>query len=119
MAERNWKREYERALKQPVALAPPPGPGATETRRAPRILPAGLTAWIGHSPGLHLIDIGDDALEFYADRHFEPGWPLAVQVDTAAPIATEVLSCQLEETDPGLLEVRYRVRCRILRDSPT
>jgi hypothetical protein len=112
MSNRNWKREYRQVLRQ-HAPAAPVRRKAPDHRTQPRLQTRGVAAWIGVTPGLHLIAISARRMEFYADHAFRPGLHLRVQVDTAPPVHAEVLDCRLEETDPGLLELRYRVRCRL------
>lgn len=116
MSKRDWKAEYERTLKEQQQAAAARRRAASrksEQRRGPRLQPRGVSVAIGFAPGVHLIDLDDTTVEFYAERRFEPGAQVLVQVDTAPPMRTEVVSCLVQETDPMLLEVRYRVRCRI------
>jgi hypothetical protein len=113
MSARNWKREYEQSLRvePPRGRATQDAPG--ELRRHARLQPAGISFWVGVTPGLHLIALSARTLEFYTERRMEPGQALSVRIDEAPALEAEVVACQMEETDPALLEVRYRVRCRI------
>jgi hypothetical protein len=113
MSDRDWKQEYHRV----VAAEPTPRTRrheCAEQRVHPRLQPAGVSCWFGVSPGMHLIDIDAEGLEFYSNVALAPGQHLRVQVGDAPPLETEVLAWQLEESDFLWLEVRYRVRCRIL-----
>lgn len=114
MSERNWKREYEQALREHAAAptAAPPG-GAVEQRRDPRLQPRGTTVSIGLAPGVHLTHLDGTTVEFLAERRFDPGAPVLLQIETAPPLQVHVLSCALEETDTIWLDAHYRVRCRI------
>jgi hypothetical protein len=113
MERRPWNPEPTDEQQAP-ALIPQ---SAADKRRHPRLTPAGAQALIGHNPDLHLIDVTDDWVEFYASTYYTPGLPVQVQVDSAPPSQGEVVTCLLEETDSNLLEVRYRVRCRFLAGS--
>ncbi|HEX9844189.1 MAG TPA: hypothetical protein VGC20_15630 [bacterium] len=114
MNERNWKHEYE----QTVSTEPPPAQARhdarADQRRHPRLQPAGVSVWIGVTPGVHLIDVTARHLEFYSDVALAEGQHLHLQFDGTQALQMEVLTCGLEETDPHLLVLRYRVRCRIL-----
>lgn len=113
MSERNWKREYERTVNAETSQTTHRHPYG-EKRLHPRLRPAGVTCAFGINPGMHLIDISDRYVDFYADTAFAIGLRLRMQIEDAPLLDTEVVDCLLEETDPALLEVRYRVRCRIL-----
>jgi hypothetical protein len=57
-------------------------------------------------------DISVTGVCFFTDRGFHTGSEVEVTVSKVFSLTATVLSCEMEETDPNLLEVRYRVRCR-------
>jgi len=115
MSERDWKRDYE-GLPERSTPGCALSRGRSDKRRHPRLLPKGISFWIGGTPGLDLIDISRKRIDFYSNVRPAVGQRLRIQVDTAPPFGVEVVAWHLEETNPLLLEVRYRVRGRILPD---
>ncbi len=113
MSERDWKRDYDGLLQRSAPVCAPRR-GRSDTRRHPRLQPKGISFWIGGTPGIELIDISPERIDFYSNVKATIGQRLRIQVDTAPPFGVEVVAWHLEETDPRLLEVRYRVRGRIL-----
>jgi hypothetical protein len=114
MAKRDWQQEYRRVVgsrHQSTDPAPAPAP---DQRQHPRLRPRGLSVEIGVTPGLHLIDLDARSVLLYSDVELHPGQRLSLKIEPAPLLRAQVIDCVAEETDPRLLEVRYRVRCRIL-----
>jgi hypothetical protein len=114
MSGRDWKRDYEHSLAASPADAGCPGFGGPEQREHPRLLAAGLTLSLGLPVPLRLIEAGPERIEFYAEAPLPPGQRIALRHGEAPASEVEVVGCLLEPTDPDLLELRYRIRCRPL-----
>lgn len=113
MTQRDWKQEYEQALR---ATPTPPRRGR-EQRRHPRLALAGVRATVGYTPGLRLLDCSGGSLVFHTEHLLSPGHRLRVYVSEDQALDVAVTRCELEETDPALLQTRYRVTGRIMAPS--
>ncbi|HKI98246.1 MAG TPA: hypothetical protein VKB51_07220 [bacterium] len=114
MSERDWKQEYERACTAAgTGRACRAFPGA-EKRRHPRLHTKGLRLQSAIAAGLAPIDVRPDRIEFFAEVPMQPGQRFSLRREAGPPSDVEVVACLLEETDADLLEVRYRVCCRLL-----
>lgn len=94
---------------------------ASDRRHAPRIPVASrhLTAAVaekGVRTDIDVLtkDISMSGVCFYADRPFELGVEIELAVAKVFSLTASVVSCEMEETDSTMLEVRYRVRCQFL-----
>jgi hypothetical protein len=98
-------------------------PGAANRRAAPRVPLAsreihavvsdlGLKADVG----VETKDISTTGVCFFADRPFQIGSEVELTVSKVFSLTAAVVSCEMEETDANLLEVRYRVRCKFSDD---
>ncbi|MDH5753373.1 MAG: PilZ domain-containing protein [Deltaproteobacteria bacterium] len=57
------------------------------------------------------IDVSVEGLAFYSTHAFQIGQRFSIQVGQVFSIEAEVIACDVEEIDPDLLEMRYRVNC--------
>jgi hypothetical protein len=94
-------------------------PGARNRRAAPRVpvttkdihavvSDLGVTADVG----VETKDISTTGVCFFADRPFQIGTEVDLRVSKVFSLTAAVVSCEMEETDANLLEVRYRVCCK-------
>ena len=59
-----------------------------------------------------ILNISVGGIAFFSDVAFEPGAKLLMSALGLIAMEVEVLSCEMEETDPDLMEYHYRVRAR-------
>jgi len=57
-------------------------------------------------------DISTSGVCFLSERPFKAGGEFEISVSRVFSLHAVVVSCEMEETDANLMEVRYRVRCR-------
>ncbi len=61
-----------------------------------------------------VIDISRSGVCFFTNVRFQPGHRFSFSLGDVFAVVAEVVDCNAEETDSGLMEVRYRVRCRFV-----
>lgn len=113
MGEWNLEREYESLLQSgletgevSIRTDPP------DHRAAPRFrLPASDIA-VRVEPYFRLVDVSAVGIAFMSERPFAVDSVLQLIVRGTVAFQARVVECPLVETDPELLEVRYRVQCR-------
>jgi hypothetical protein len=121
-SEPDWKVEYEQLTKfLPQPSSAVPGRGSqkagrmTEERRIePRYAfkeGAQVFAHLGPK-AFQIINIAIGGVAFYSDIYFEPGTKLLLSALGMIALDVEILSCEMEEVDEGLMEYRYRVRAK-------
>ncbi len=59
-----------------------------------------------------ILNISIGGISFYSDIPFEIGTKLLMSALGMIALEVDVLNCEMEETDPDLMEFRYRVRAR-------
>jgi hypothetical protein len=60
----------------------------------------------------HIANISIGGVAFFSDVAFEPGTKLLLSALGMIALDVEILSCEMEEVDHGLMEYRYRVRAK-------
>ncbi|HEX7928805.1 MAG TPA: PilZ domain-containing protein, partial [bacterium] len=60
----------------------------------------------------HIINISIGGVAFFSDVAFEPGTKLLLSALGMIALDVEILSCEMEEVDGGMMEYRYRVRAK-------
>lgn len=93
--------------------------GAAERRIAPRIAvnTSGVIASVAElgvkaNIEVETRDISTSGVCFLSERPFKAGEECELSVGGAFSLTATVVSCEMEETDSNLLEMRYRVHCR-------
>jgi len=118
--EPDWKAEYEALVK----FLRESGPPTQDTRKAElmsqdrRAEPrysfkdgAQVFAHLGPK-AFQIINISIGGVAFYSDIYFEGGTKLLLSALGMIALDVEILSCEMEEVDEGLMEYRYRVRAK-------
>ena len=122
LGEPDWKVEYEQLTKfLPRASFAVPVQGSqqggrmTEDRRTePRYAfneGAQVFAHLGPK-AFQIINIAIGGVAFHSDIYFEPGTKLLLSALGMIALDVEILSCEMEEVDEGLMEYRYQVRAK-------
>jgi hypothetical protein len=122
LREPDWKVEYEQLTKflpRTGTVAPGGGPqkagGMGQERRAePRYAfkeGAQVFAHLGPK-AFQIINIAIGGVAFYSDIYFESGTKLLLSALGMIALDVEILSCDMEEVDEGLMEYRYCVRAK-------
>jgi hypothetical protein len=114
----DWRNEYEALVKR---LYKSGASGAVESvamnqdRRAePRYAfreGAQVFAHLGPK-AFQIINISIGGVAFYSDIYFEGGTKLLLSALGMIALDVEILDCEMEEVDSGLMEYRYRVRAK-------
>ena len=122
LQEPDWKVEYEQLvqfLEQTGTNAPGKGPQdpdlmSQERRGEPRYAfkeGAQVFAHLGPK-AFQIINISIGGVAFYSDIYFEGGTKLLLSALGMIALDVEILSCEMEEVNEGLMEYRYRVRSK-------
>ena len=85
-----------------------------DRREKPRFKVDSTDLAISITLGVTTIDVSLDGLSFYSTHAFQIGQNFTIQVGRVFSVQAEVVACDVEEIDPELLEMRYRVHCRYL-----
>jgi hypothetical protein len=118
--EQDWKAEYEGLVELLLANGPPPqhpekADLMSQDRRAePRYsFKEGAQVFAHLGPkAFQIINISIGGVAFYSDIYFEGGTKLLLSALGMIALDVEILSCEMEEVDEGLMEYRYRVRAK-------
>lgn len=85
-----------------------------ERRHHPRLIPHDLWTTVALPAALTVIEWRGDKLALRSEAPLRPGQHLTLEAGPERRRAAEVTACRLEESDPALLEMRYRIDCRLL-----
>jgi PilZ domain len=113
MVQWNLDQEYQLLLKEGLAkgeiVIRTDGP---DLRGTPRFRMQGGRVTVRVEPVFKVVDISASGIAFLSELPFSPGDVLQVILRDTVAFQTRVVGCIVTETDPDLLELRYRVRCR-------
>ena len=111
--EVQWGEEYDRLLEKAIAEGKvEPLRDHDERRDSPRFK---FSEGFFHSKELtqrHIIDLSKSGYAFHSDRMYNIGEEISLSIRDAFEAHAIVVNCEIEETDAGFLEYKYRVRCR-------
>ncbi|MBI3993327.1 MAG: PilZ domain-containing protein [Candidatus Lambdaproteobacteria bacterium] len=108
-----WQDDYEALLadaRQRGDLSQ--ATGAAEKRRFPRINLISRPILVHEPTRYQILDMSAGGMSFYSESSFEIGRVVSISLEGLLTIEARVLGCEMVETDPDFLEVRYRVHCR-------
>lgn len=106
-----WQREYARLLHSRRVQGA--DARATEERRGqPRFALRSGYVTVQVQPCFRVSDLSISGIAFLSEMPFPPGSELALVLEKTFAIPATVMSCDLVESDPLLMEVRYHVGCR-------
>ena len=120
-----WKAEYEgikneldnphrETLGGPKTGADSPLPTGSEKRIEPRYAfdqVAGASIFVHLGPkAFEILNFSVGGVAFFSDTYFPEGTNLLLSALGMIALDVDVLSCEIEETDSGLMEFKYRVR---------
>jgi len=112
MGERDLDQEYELLVKEGLARGEIEIRQAEwELREAPRFKLDDRKIAVPVQPSFPIVDVSACGIAFYADLPFTPGDYLNVILTDTLGVRARVIACSMVETDPALLETRYRVQC--------
>ncbi len=112
MGEPNFDQEYELLVKEGLARGDIQiRQDERELREAPRFQLDDCKIGVPVQPSFPVVDLSASGIAFYADLPFTPGDYLNVILKDTLGFPARVIACSLVETDPALLETRYRVQC--------
>jgi len=125
-----WKKEYQNLKNELAQLTPDKDalgeldsisglqtvPNGHEKRAEPRYqfkkeTQVSIFAHIGPK-AFQILNISVGGVAFYSDVFFEPGTSLLLSALGMVALDVEVLSCELEETNPDFMEFNYLVRAK-------
>lgn len=66
------------------------------------------------SLNVSVINISLSGVCFFSNLRFKPGQKFDFKVGSVFSIQAEVINCEMVETDPALLEVRFQVLCEFI-----
>ena len=121
-AEPDWETEYNQlieSLRSSIENAPgkgsqKPGGMSQERRSEPRYaFKEGSQVFAHLGPkAFQIINISIGGVAFFSDIYFDGGTKLLLSALGMIALDVEVLSCEMEEIDEGMMEYRYRVRAK-------
>ena len=113
MGKRDIDQEYELLVKEGLARGEIRiRQDKQELREAPRFKLDDCKIAVPVQPSFPIVDLSASGIAFYAETPFTPGAYLNVILKDTMGFPARVIACSLVETDPALLETRYRVQCR-------
>ena len=83
-----------------------------ERRVHPRFPLRMESVWMKMDSPFTVADISLSGISLLADKPFLPGSTLQLLLGKAFQVEAVVVGCEMEESDPDLLDMQYRVRCR-------
>ena len=108
-----WDDEYQSLLRLARENGELAEGGAESERRVhPRFNLRMESVWMKMDAPLSVTDISLTGIALLSSKPFMPGAVLQLQVGKAFHIEATVVGCEMEETDPALLDMSYRLRCR-------
>ena len=111
--EHQWSEEYDRLLEKAIAEGRvEPLRDNDERRDSPRFK---LSEDIYHSEESthrNIIDLSKTGYAFHSERMYSIVEEAPLTIRDAFEAQATVVNCEMEETDTGFLEFKYRVRCR-------
>lgn len=112
MSEANWKDAYEEILRQDSTQENGgQNPGGENRRKKPRFRIKSGYVWIKIQPRFTVVDVSVSGIALFSDYPFEVGEELSITLGKALNIISVVKECELVQSDEGLLENKYHVRC--------
>ncbi len=112
MGVQNLDQEYELLVKEGLARGDIQiKQDERELREAPRFKLEHRSIAVPVQPSFPIVDLSACGIAFYSDLPFTPGDYLNVILTPTFGFPARVIACSLVETDPALLETRYRVQC--------
>ena len=108
-----WKDDYEAILddaRRRGDISEPPG--AAEKRKFPRINLISRPILVHEPTRYQILDMSAGGMSFYSESSFEMEKVVSISLEGLLTIEARVLGCEMVETDPDFLEVKYRVHCR-------
>lgn len=113
MGRWNLESEYQRLVKLGVAngniTVHREGP---EQRQSPRIRMQGERVSLRLEPEFDVVDMSASGMAFLSEVPFAEDQVLQIVLKDMLTFQGRVVGCQVVETDPCLMELRYRVQCR-------
>ena len=104
--------EYAELLERAKELGRVDTDPATQERRLwPRVDLVKAKIAIVVEPVVRVLNISAEGLAFHSDVPFQPGQTLQITLGQAWRTTAKVMSCEIEETDSDLMELRYLVGC--------
>ena len=88
------------------------GKNGDEQRKAPRFQVKDGAISVRVEPTFEIIDLSATGMAFLSDISFKPGSTITLFLEETTGVQAFVIGCVMMETDPDLLETRYRVQCR-------
>lgn len=111
--ENQWNKDYDRLLEKAIAEGRvKPLRHHDERRDSPRFE---FSEDIYHSEeATHrkIIDLSKTGYAFHAEKKYSVGEEAPLTIRDAFEAHAKVVSCEMEETDSGFLEFKYRVCCQ-------
>jgi len=108
----NWEKAYEKILSETREILGEIKEKDEDRRETPRFKLNSGQVWIKVETPFEIIDLSKNGASFFSHLPFPPGNILFLALDKAFQIEAEIISCDLEEMDDLLMELRYRVSCR-------
>ncbi|MDH4248450.1 MAG: PilZ domain-containing protein [Deltaproteobacteria bacterium] len=108
--KKNYKKAYEKIIsaQEPVGTIKK----KNERRYSPRLKVDTTELSISVTLAVSTINVSADGISFYSLHAFQIGQVFNIHLGKVFSLQAEVVACEVEEIDPELLEMRYRVHCR-------
>lgn len=88
------------------------GNNGDDKRKAPRFKVKDGAISIRVEPSFEILDLSATGMAFLSEISFTPGTTITLFLEETTEVQALVIGCVMKETDPDLLETRYRVQCR-------
>lgn len=113
MGRWNLEREYQQLVEKGLAKgAISIRSGAPDQRQSPRIRLQEGRISVRLEPEFDVVDISAGGMAFLSEVPFDEGEMLHIILKDTVAFQGSVVGCRVIETDPNLMELRYRVQCR-------
>ena len=107
--EQNYQMLIEESVTSGIVKI---GKNGDEMRKDPRFKVRDGSFSVRVEPTFEILDLSATGMAFLSDISFTPGTTITLFLEETTGVQAFVIGCVMMETNPDLLETRYRVQCR-------
>ena len=109
---KDWEIQYEKLVREAMEKGTAKVlKGSQEHRAQPRFSLEMGSIWIRTETPFDVVDISATGIAFLSERLFAKGQHIAMTLGKAFLVEANVVGCVMVETDPEMMEAKYRVSC--------